>query len=260
MIPSPSPSHRRFIELGRFFLFARPRLIQRVPLTIALSIVAIATAPGAFAREPSGSEAREAHASVAGTTAAARLPRQRRVAAAATGELPAESLSPAPAEHWYGWELGIADGGSLAILATGLALAIGNDGDGHASDDAAFTIVRVGIAGYLALAPALHVLHERPALRVLGSVGLRIALPLAGAGLGAAALSGCSSSDSWGTSCQAAGAGAGMLLGIVGAMVTDAALSFEPLEAEGSGSTTLRLTPALQVSRGRTLLGVGATF
>jgi hypothetical protein len=228
---------------------------------IALSIAAAVSAPDAFAREPSVDAAGDARPPVAGTTATTRLPRQHRAAAAADDELPAEPLSPAPREHWYGWELGIADGGSLAIIATGFGLAISNDGDGNASDDAAaFTIVQVGLAGYLALAPVLHVVHERPVLRVLGSVGLRIGLPLAGAGLGAAAMSGCSSSGSWGTSCQAAGAGAGMLLGIVGAMAIDAALAFEPLEREGSGSASLRLTPALQAAHGRTLLGVAATF
>ena len=185
------------------------------------------SAADAFAREPWS-----AQPATPGRQSPAPRPRHACRGSAGPRQLPpraaAEPLSPTPNEHWYGWELGIADGGSLAIIATGFGLAISNDGDRNASDDAAFTIVQVGLAGYLALAPVLHVVHGRPVLRVLGSVGLRIGLPLAGAALGAAAMSGCNSSDSWGTSCQAAGAGAGMLLGIVGAMAIDAALAFEP--------------------------------
>jgi hypothetical protein len=108
--------------------------------------------------------------------------------------------SPAAAEESrrYGWQILIADVASVGTLFAGSAAHEG-------------LAVGVGAFSYIAVSPAIHLAHGEVG-RGLGSLGLRLALPLAGMYVGSAASAG-----------ELDGAGAGMLAGVATATLLDAA-------------------------------------
>jgi hypothetical protein len=173
---------------------------------------------------------------------------------------PAAPEPPAPdgPERWYGWQVVIADGLSIGLLGAGLAVASSTDGSDSGGASISNMLFSLALFGYLGGAPVLHAFHERPAMRVVGSLGLRVGLPLVGAGLGLA-IANCGSSNdgSFGDFCELGAVSLGVMIGLATAMVTDAALSFEPIEPVTTG---IALAPALRVEHGRAIGGVIGRF
>jgi hypothetical protein len=185
----------------------------------------------------------------------------RPVVRAVKRPLPAPAEHPAPdgPERWYGWQVAVADALSVGLIAAGLAVAGSADESDSAIARTGVVLSSLGFVAYLGGAPVLHGVHERPALRALGSLGLRVGLPLVGVGLGTA-LANCGSSndDSFGEGfCEVVGGGLGLVIGMVTAMVMDAALSFEPIEPVTTG---VALAPVLRVEHGRAIGGVSGRF
>jgi len=90
-----------------------------------------------------------------------------------------------PERRWYGGETLLSDVASLALVFGGLKAADGNGIYDSGTPAAANALTTLGLVGYAAGAPALHLIHERP-LPALGSFGLRVGLPVLGGVLGSA--------------------------------------------------------------------------
>ena len=87
--------------------------------------------------------------------------------------------------HWYGWQILLAGGSSLAVGVVGLAL----------DDEPATPIVTtVGAAGYLFSGPLVHWLHGRVGTGFL-SLGLNLGIPLATGAIAGALVAGSGSSN-----------------------------------------------------------------
>lgn len=127
-----------------------------------------------------------------------------------------EPAAPAEPTRWYGWQTLTVDG-----LATGAFLAtvlLVDDMDSRSFGAGA------SFAAWFVGAPAIHIAHRRVA-RGFISLGLRVALPLAGAGLAAATCSG-------DISCLGP-AMVGITAGIAAPSVIDAVwLAYEPINTK----------------------------
>jgi len=108
---------------------------------------------------------------------------------------------------WYGWQTLLVD------LAAGAAVAGG--ANSFYSSGVGVGIAALGILTYVVGPPIVHAAHHEGG-RALGSLGLRIGVPLAGAGLGSAADDGGANFGNW------SGALAGVLTGMIAASVIDA--------------------------------------
>jgi hypothetical protein len=150
-----------------------------------------------------------------------------------------------PRRSWYGWQTLVADGISTTVF-----LAAFKDDD-NGGDDTNETLAWTGILGY-ELGPAIiHFAHRNPG-RGFASMGIRLGMPLAGAFVGGAAGSGCH-----GHQCEAAGAGAGVLIGMAGAIAIDAALlAFDYPASTARSAKPERLLPLLSLSPQHALVGV----
>jgi hypothetical protein len=159
----------------------------------------------------------------------------------ATQLLPADGIE-SEETRWYGWQTLIADGASFAVVA---ATAYNEDA----------YLAEVGVVGYVVAAPIVHAAHGRP-LTGLASAGLRIGLPVAGA-LAGLAVADCSAEAHF---CGLGEALAGLVAGIAGAIAIDAAvLAREPAPRERPPNR-FALTPTLELSSRRQVLGVQGTF
>ena len=141
-----------------------------------------------------------------------------------------------PKKEWYGWQILIADGASIASGA-GIALASSGDGKGVGLG------IGVGIAGY-ALAPAIVHWANGQVGPGFGSMSLRVGAPLVMAAWGiATGVLVSSDSDT-----QAAFAGVGAAAGVIGAIIVDVAvLAHRPVdEAERDRVSGARKKPAIQ--------------
>jgi hypothetical protein len=147
-----------------------------------------------------------------------------------------------PRRVWYGWQTLTADGISTLVFFA----AFGQNSDG--SDRVNETLAYAGLLGY-ELAPGIVHFAHRNAGRAFASFGIRLGMPLAGAFLGGAAISGCSGDD-----CQATGIGLGFLLGMGGAIALDAALlAYESPEPRRQAA---RVMPVVSLARGHAWLGL----
>jgi hypothetical protein len=139
-------------------------------------------------------------------------------------------------EHtrWYGWQTLSVDGASLAVLI------------GGASADAG-AIAGIGALGAVAGAPVVHVIHDRPGAAV-GSLGLRLALPIIGAAVGAGAAN-CSKDHEM--FCGLGEVAVGFMIGATAAVVIDASvLAHETVvDEEPVPSWTLRVSPVVDPNR-----------
>jgi hypothetical protein len=181
-----------------------------------------------------------------------------RARAQSAGDAPRSSQAavPEPVRGWYGWQTLVADGASVMAF-TG-ALALYRPSSGGAQDLSAGLLVLAG-SGYVVGAPALHLAHDAP-WKAAGSFGMRLGLPAAGLFAGLALAPRCS-----GLRCMdGLGSGAvGALLGLVGAIVVDAAvLAFEPapLATKRVGAASAwNLAPRMDPLRGEVGVSLGAT-
>jgi len=78
--------------------------------------------------------------------------------------------------HWYGWQIMLIDAAALGVVATDLAL----------GERASPVPGILGLGAYALGGPIVHLVHQRPPA-ALGSLGLRLALPVVGALIGATA-------------------------------------------------------------------------
>jgi hypothetical protein len=141
------------------------------------------------------------------------------------------------AKRWYGgYTLGV-DGASLLVF-----LVAGS------SDSAG--LGTLGVAGYVFGGPIVHAVHGNGG-RALGSLGLRIGLPLVGAAVGASSESDCDSDAGFCLGQAALGFGMGML----GAMLIDAIAIARDTVPRESPATEIGLTlardQAMLVASGR---------
>ena len=159
---------------------------------------------------------------------------------------PSAPTAPAAPMQWYGGEVLLVDLASdLAMLGGALLVSNGSDNGGGG------VVALLGGAGYLTGGPIVHAAHSSSGRIVAGSLGLRFALPLLGAAVGAFAASGCSapppstssdfSFDLSGLDClgaQLQGMLIGFGVGMLTAQIVDAAfLSTEPARAAPGGAT-----------------------
>jgi hypothetical protein len=146
-------------------------------------------------------------------------------------------LAPSPSHtHWYGWQIAVADGASLATAGT--ALAIGRS---------AYGVAMVGGAGW-ALAPAvIHLFHGRETAAG-ASLGFRLLAPVGGflAGYGYAGLQGRGCFNDTQQACVKLGF---IASGVVaaGAMLYDIAGAKEPIVRKASA---VQWTPTFAVAPG----------
>ncbi len=128
-----------------------------------------------------------------------------------------ELTEPDPdARHWYGWETLTVDAVSIAAM----------------------PLAGVGVGGYLLGAPIVHAAHDRWGAAAT-SLGMRVALPIAGAYAGVA-LANCPKNTQDEGMCGLGEALVGLGLGMLTAIVIDAAvLGYEP--APSKSATIARL-------------------
>lgn len=149
--------------------------------------------------------------------------------------------TPRSQEVWYGYQTLLVDGLFAGVLLIGV---------GTQTDE----MVTTGGLGYVFGGPVVHWAHGEVG-RGFGSFGFRLGLPLAGAILGSLVPSAGSGGES--------GAGsAGFGLGMTGAMVLDAALSFErvPVKEKKKKRQALELQPTLGWSPTTLSLGLAGTL
>jgi hypothetical protein len=147
--------------------------------------------------------------------------------------------------RWYGWQILTADAVAFTVAIAGAAT------NGSGSDDVAVT----GLASFVLGGPIIHAAHGRGRI-ALASAGLRVALPVLGAVIGASAAPHCPSPGAPTSGDQTIGfcvdpaaidAIYGMLIGMVVATSIDAAaLSWDRVPAPpdtASTRPTLHLAP-----------------
>ncbi len=135
---------------------------------------------------------------------------------------------------WYGWQTLTADALSMGAL-------FATKGDG----------ATVGFVGYLAGAPIIHAAHGNVA-KGAGSVGLRLALPVIGGGIGLAAAN-CNGPSGV---CPFEAFGFGFLGGMGAAVVIDsAALAYERRPPRLAG-----VLPNVVVSHGGAVVTASGSF
>ncbi|HEY3818191.1 MAG TPA: hypothetical protein VGL81_13520 [Polyangiaceae bacterium] len=149
---------------------------------------------------------------------------------------PPRATEPAGADlprHWYGWQILLVDGGSLALLPLGGA----------------------GLVTYAVGPAVVHAAHGRAA-PAIGSVLLRVGLPLvlglAGLWVGTVATRPDQNSNDIATGPIFGGA-LGLLAGFIGAMVVDdAVLAWEPVKpspaSKPGAAAPIRLVPRLALA------------
>jgi hypothetical protein len=158
---------------------------------------------------------------------------------------PVEGTAPAgePETESYRWQIALVDAGSVTLLLTGKSPA-----------------VSIAAFSYLLGGPIIHAAHDK-AGRMLGSLALRLTLPLAGAfGLAALAAhnSSCTPQDDDCDSGALFGAIFGFGLGALAAMVVDTAVMARPLEVHRT--TGIAWAPRLDVTSQHVNLGVVGRF
>ncbi len=176
--------------------------------------------------------------------------------------LRAPSAAPRPftpiQKEWYGWQILLADGASIAA-GIGVGLATNGDGGGVARG------LATASAGYVLAAPMVHWANGQVGPG-FGSMSLRVGAPLVMAAWGVFGGSILLSDENG----AAVGAGIGAGVGILGAIVVDAAvLAYRPVDPKErervSGAAkkpALQWTPTAHydVQRAATTVGLAGSF
>ena len=157
---------------------------------------------------------------------------------------------------WYGWQALIPDSIAYVLTLTG----------GFADADGA---VALGLITFGLGTPIIHMAHAEVG-RGFGSIGMRIMLPLLGAGVGAiAGVIATAGKRSGDEVADAAGTGAiiGAYVGAGGCTLVDVfALGYKRQRIEPDTASTGRrvggitLAPSMNVGRDRAAIGIGGTF
>ncbi len=137
-------------------------------------------------------------------------------------------------ERWYGWQTLAADGAALALVIGGAAVT-------SQVDQGAYIIMAGGVV-HVVGGPIIHFTHQRIAAG-FGSMGLRAALPVFGAAIGASA-----EDCSGGFVCGLVGGFIGFFLGFSGSIAIDAAaLAYEETTPEDPNYGRAAPTPTWAV-------------
>jgi len=172
--------------------------------------------------------------------------------AAGTGpaaNVPVVPLAAAPPERvWYGWQVLIVD---LAALSAAIA----------ADRTHSFPLGGVAVFSYGLVSPLMHA--RSGGWRALGSLALRVGLPLAGMLATSDMSCGGNHSDPGDGSCSDGSSGA--LVGVVAAVLLDDLFAFTdvrpaPLPAQRPATRASSLTPTLTFNRGTSGFGLAGTF
>jgi tetratricopeptide (TPR) repeat protein len=134
----------------------------------------------------------------------------------------------APHDVWYGWQTLVVDGAAVLLGVAGAVLAVSSS----SGESAGVPVASLGVITYFLGGPSVHVAHNNLG-RGLGSLGLRIGVPIVGGAIG------CAANDRSGEFRCLAGFVIGAALGAVPAVIIDAgvlAWSTEEQESE-PGST-----------------------
>jgi hypothetical protein len=164
---------------------------------------------------------------------------------AGAAEEPALSVAP----HWYGGRVLLADGVSLALLAGGAAARLD-------------PVAVVGFAGWFLAAPIVHGSHAGVS-HALGSLALRVGLPLVGLAIGQAASDGCWRQPGASDTCDVAAGMTGLLLGVVAAEILDVAWlarDAHPVAPSPSANDAARTQLVLAPQTGGAMLGLAGRF
>lgn len=154
-------------------------------------------------------------------------------------------VTPPPETVWYGYKLLIADAASFGLLVAGMS-----------ADMAPVGVP--GLAGMFIAAPAVH-LSEGEGGRALGSLGLRLLMPVAG-GLIAGGLYELDQKDSRDCDCMGGifAVAGGMALGLAGAMIVDAA--WLGWGKKATAEKSVALLPSLAVTPNGASMGLAGRF
>lgn len=184
---------------------------------------------------------------------------------------PAPEAAPAPAPSrpperfekvWYGWQTLIADGISFTAIIGGTATK-------------STGVLTAGIVGFVFATPIVHMAHANVGPGI-GSIGLRVFMPLTGMGIGAltgliiGGTAGRGSLAKFGEGANGAATGAvlGTFIGGAASVLIDAAgLAYtkervdEPTTTDrGRGAPLLSVAPSLDVGKDRAALGLAGRF
>ena len=163
-----------------------------------------------------------------------------------------------PERRWYGWQTLASDAASFALLLGGMA-ASGQGLYDSGTPPLANAMATLGIAGYVAGAPAIHFVHERP-LAAAGSIGLRLLLPVLGGALGSGMAQCPPPSGDWGN-CGLGELALGVGAGVLAAVVIDAAaLSSARVESETPAAPRFGFAPVISSDGKRGELRVFGSF
>jgi hypothetical protein len=148
--------------------------------------------------------------------------------------------------NWYGWQTFVSDAISTGLFVAAIQISNGNGLLEDSAPPAANLAAGLGMAGYVAGAPTIHIVHGRPGAAT-GSVLLRLGLPVVG-GLVGDRLATCPPPSGDYGNCGLGEIVVGFLGGIVAASVIDAtALSWEDPspKIEAPPGPTLGFAPVL---------------
>jgi len=201
---------------------------NRTAFALAAVLVALVAGAGpAHADDADAPDAPEAPEATQATQASARA-----------GEADAPEPRPTTQTSWYGWQTLLADAGVIALWSAAYAVDEAKYGSSspQSYDVGTNLLVASGVAVYFLGGPAIHWAHGH-GRKGLGSLGLRVGLPLggliAGALLGSVA---CGSSDNEFVPCPVVIGALGFLGGAVAAPVVDAAVVAREPVTEPTGS------------------------
>lgn len=177
-------------------------------------------------------------------------PQSSERASAPAPSLPSSSPDPlqAPGTHvrWYGWQTLLSDGGAFALMLAGTKTS---------------SMEGLTIAGGLVYAlggPAIHDAHGHTG-KALGSLGLRILLPVIGGVAGDGIAAHDCAPGTW--LCGLNGVGPGMLAGAgIAALIDATVLANEDVPDEPSFDASFSVTPVLSAGSGNYSAGVAGTF
>ena len=173
---------------------------------------------------------------------------------------PSEITEPAEST-WYGWQTFASDAVSTGLFLAAIQLSNGNGLLESSAPPSANLAAGLGMAGYVAGAPTIHILHGRPGAAA-GSVFLRLGLPIVG-GLVGDRLATCPPPTGDYGNCGLGEIIVGFLGGIVAASVVDAtALSWEKPSAATEAPTgpTWGVAPVLSADAKHGELRLYGTF
>ena len=206
----------------------QPSRVNQTAIRLAVMLVALVVGSGAARADEADAPQTPAAPEAAQTPEAPEAPEAPQTPDAPQArEAPDAPQAPeAPRTSWYGWQTLVADAGVIALWSAAYAVDDAKYGSSSKQGYEVGTnlLVASGVAVYFLGGPAIHWAHGH-GRKGLGSLGLRVGLPLggliAGALLGTVA---CGSSDNEIVPCPVAIGALGFMGGAVAAPIVDAAV------------------------------------